>query len=310
MSYHRVAITDGYVAMKLVLVDGSRSIAKLLAGMLEKVGHSVQVFTDGAVALDYMMTQPFDVLVTALEICNVNGFDLCAYARTRNEQGFPTYAIAMSSIQDTPRIIEALDRGADDFTEKTPRIEELVARLRVAERFLKAQHNLIRLATIDPLSGLYNRRAFFEEAARSSIVAEANRAPCAFVMLDIDHFKRINDAFGHDAGDHAIKGVAQIVRQHHARAGRIGGEEFAVFLANCDEGDAYTCAERLRSIIAATPIAIEARTVSITASFGVAAVRGRPDPYDLYKRADEALYLSKSSGRNRVSLFEPRAIPA
>ncbi len=175
--------------------------------MLEKVGHSVQVFTDGAVALDYMMTQPFDVLVTALEICNVNGFDLCAYARTRNEQGFPTYAIAMSSIQDTLRIIEALDRGADDFTEKTPRIEELVARLRVAERFLKAQHNLIRLATIDQLSGLYNRRAFFEEAARSSIVAEPNRASCAFVMLDIDHFKRINDAFGHDAGDHAIKGL-------------------------------------------------------------------------------------------------------
>lgn len=147
--------------MKLVLVDGSKSISKLLAAMLEKAGHCVETFTDGAVALDYMMTKPFDVLVTALEICNVNGFDLCGYARARNDQGFPTYAIAMSSIQDTRRIIEALDRGADDFTGKSPRIEELVARLRVAERFLKAQHNLIRLATIDPLSGLYNRRAFF-----------------------------------------------------------------------------------------------------------------------------------------------------
>ncbi len=296
--------------MKLVLVDGSKSISKLLAAMLEKVGHSVQTFTDGAVALDYMKTQPFDVLVTALEICNVNGFDLCGYARARNDQGFPTYAIAMSSIQDTRRIIEALDRGADDFTEKTPRIEELVARLRVAERFLKAQHNLIRLATIDPLSGLYNRRAFFEEAARAAFVADSSRVPCAFVMLDIDHFKRINDAFGHDAGDDVIKGVAQILRQQHARTGRIGGEEFALFLVDCDAEAACVMAERLRSVLAATPIATEARTVSITASLGIAAGRGRLDPFDLYKRADEALYASKSGGRNCVSLYEPKAISA
>lgn len=296
--------------MKLVLVDGSKSISKLLAAMLEKSGYSVQTFTDGAVALDYMMTQPFDVLVTALEICNVNGFDLCAYARARSDQGFPTYAIAMSSIQDTRRIIEALDRGADDFTEKTPRIEELVARLRVAERFLKAQYKLIRLATIDPLSGLYNRRAFFEEAARTAFVADASRVPCAFVMLDIDHFKRINDAYGHDAGDDVIKGVAQILRQHDAKAGRIGGEEFAVFLSDCDAEGACAFAERLRNVIAATPIAIEARTVSITASLGVAARRGRFDPFELYKRADEALYVSKSAGRNRVSLHEPTALTA
>lgn len=296
--------------MKLVLVDGSKSISKLLAAMLEKVGHSVETFTDGALALDYMMTQSFDVLVTALEICNVNGFDLCGYVRARNDQGFPTYAIAMSSIQDPRRIIEALDRGADDFTEKTPRIEELVARLRVAERFLKAQHNLIRLATVDPLSGLYNRRAFFEEASRAAFVGYAASAPCAFVMLDIDHFKRINDAFGHDAGDDVIKGVAHILRQHHAKAGRIGGEEFALFLSDCDAEAAYALAERLRNVIAATPMAIEARTVSITASVGVAASHGRPDPFELYKQADEALYVSKSEGRNRVSLHEPKALSA
>lgn len=129
-------------------------------------------------------------------------------------------------------------------------------------------------------------------------------------MLDIDHFKRINDAFGHDAGDDVIKGVAQILRQHHARAGRIGGEEFAMFLPDCNEEAACLIAERLRSVVASTPIATESRTVLITASFGIAAGRGRIDPFHLYRLADEALYASKSAGRNCVSVYGTTAMSA
>jgi diguanylate cyclase (GGDEF)-like protein len=214
----------------------------------------------------------------------------------------------MSSSQDTPRIIEALDRGADDFTEKSPRIEELVARLRVAERFLKAQHNLIRLATIDPLSGLYNRRAFFEEAARSSVVAEATRAPCAFVMLDIDHFKRINDGAGHAAGDAVIIEVARRIQAATRGSDfvvRWGGEEFLAALAPMPLDQLNKLAERLLRAIAEAPVRYGSTDIPVTVSIGFANFPLSEELLWLdWERAvnliDMALYVAKAEGRNRA----------
>jgi diguanylate cyclase (GGDEF)-like protein len=182
---------------------------------------------------------------------------------------------------------------------KPPVAEELYARLRVAERFGIMQRELIRLATTDSLTGMYNRRAFFEKAKALGEGANAGALLCA-AMVDIDHFKRINDAHGHEAGDNAICAVANELMRECELVGRLGGEEFAVMLEGHCQADAVAIGERLRVKLAELPIKAGAETVTLTCSFGISEWRHGDTIDSLLKRADMALYEAKMSGRNRV----------
>ena len=272
-----------------------------MTALLEHCGHSVVAFQDGAEALERLKTdETLELVVTALELPGIGGLELCWQARTLANQCRQLYVIAMSSSHDHRRLSEALDSGADDFISKPPNPYELSARLRAAERWLSAQRELIMLATRDGLTGILNRRAFIEQATAAFDRAKDRNTPVSVIMIDIDHFKRINDRFGHDAGDRVIQQLGSIIGRNGALAGRLGGEEFAVLTVGRTEAGAVVEANIIRCEFAQTEFRCDGSPQFVTASFGVAEACAQDCLTQLLQRADHALYAAKDSGRNRV----------
>jgi diguanylate cyclase (GGDEF)-like protein len=166
------------------------------------------------------------------------------------------------------------------------------------------QRDLARMATTDPLSGLLNRRAFFERADEVCSHAAAG-SRLAAIMFDIDHFKRINDTYGHGVGDQVIRAVSSAAASLNEVAGRLGGEEYAILLRDRALPDAIAVAEQLRADIAALDIKSQGHTVKLSCSFGVDEWEFGDTIDDLLRRADVALYQAKSAGRNRVTVYNP-----
>jgi diguanylate cyclase (GGDEF)-like protein len=286
--------------MRVVLVDPSRTVQKIVTRMLEARDHEVRAFTEGREALAYIKADAgVGALVTSAELISMSGMELCWEARLLASCRRPIYIVLMSSNYDRHSLIEALDSGADDFIGKPPVPEELYARLRAAERLALLQGELIRMATTDPLTAMPNRRGFFERAQEACAKAGLGR-PLSAVMVDIDHFKQINDTYGHEAGDEAIRGVARAVMAESGIAGRLGGEEFALLLDGRRLSEATGAAERLRRQLEAMRIDIAGRALSLTCSFGASEWQCGDTIDHLLRRADAALYAAKTGGRNRV----------
>lgn len=284
--------------MRVVLVDPSRTVLKWVTRLLEARDHEVVPFTDGREALARVIADDrVSALITSAAPQSITGVELCWEARLAATNRRPIYVLMMSSNQDWRSVIEALDCGADDFIAKPPVPEELYARLRVAERLDTMQRELILLASTDPLTGALNRRAFFEEAGIACATARAG-APLAAIMVDIDHFKAINDRFGHDAGDKVLRALALACAAECRLTGRLGGEEFALVLDGRDAAQAAVVAERLR--IAASELDVDIDGVAVTCSIGVSEWRSGDTVDRLLKRADVALYQAKAQGRDRV----------
>jgi diguanylate cyclase (GGDEF)-like protein len=196
-------------------------------------------------------------------------------------------------------LVEALDSGADDFIGKPPMAEELYARLRAAERISSMQRELVRLATIDPLTGLYNRRGFFEQAMEACARTVPDGSVSA-IVIDVDNFKHINDSYGHEIGDEALRACASAARLDEAVVGRLGGDEFALLLEGRTQPQAIEIAEDLRLRLAARPIDTGRDRITLTWSVGVGEGRPGETVDQILARADAALYAAKSAGRNRV----------
>lgn len=286
--------------MRVVLVDPSQTVLKLVGRLLEARNDEVRTFTDGRLALDYIKSDPdVGVVITSTEPLSISGLELCWEVRLLASTQRPIYVILMSASSDQSKAIEALDAGADDFIGKPPEPDKLYARLRAAERLAAMQRELIRLATIDSLTGVYNRRAFFEKAKEMCARAAAG-TPLSAIMLDIDHFKRINDRYGHDVGDEAISVVAREVMVERSAVGRLGGEEFAVLLEGRDIAQAAAIAEALRLRLAHLELETSSDKVTVACSLGVGQWKAGDTIDRLLKRADVALYKAKTGGRNRV----------
>ncbi len=162
---------------------------------------------------------------------------------------------------------------------------------------------LVRLAQMDPLTDVYNRRAFLTLLDRAVSLAQRRNAKVPLLLIDLDHFKHINDTFGHMQGDVALRhfvDVASSVIRREDVLGRLGGEEFAVFLPGTDRTGALDLAERLRCAVAASALEAQGKRIVLTASIGVAECAGREDIEAALHRADEAMYRAKAQGRNRV----------
>ena len=283
--------------MRIVVVDPSRTILKAVSRLLEDDGHAVSAFSEGREALDYIKSAPdVSVLMTSAELASMSGLELCWEARLLSGRDRALYIILMSSNAEQSAVVNALDSGADEFIRKPPVREELYARLRTAERLLRQQRELIVLANLDSLTGAFNRRAFFE---KTGDFADAGRRFAA-VMFDIDHFKDVNDTYGHNVGDQVLRVIGGEARRDKAILGRLGGEEFAIVLEGSSLEAATRYAEELRDKLAALSFESEGQTFSVTASFGVAERAAQESIDLLLKRADAALYQAKRGGRNRV----------
>ncbi|HOV04011.1 MAG TPA: diguanylate cyclase [Kaistiaceae bacterium] len=287
--------------MEILLIEPSRVGRKMMGQMLEQRGDVVHPFALGGEALDHLRKHPeIEVIITSVEIQGICGLELCWEARVLSNSRNPLYIVVMSSNWERRKAIEALDSGADDFIQKPPDRDELFARLRAADRLLRTQRENHRLARTDPLTGAFNRRHFFDQLRQEIETHGAD--PLSVVLMDIDHFKKVNDTYGHDVGDLVICQVAGLLIHADGVFGRIGGEEFAWLLPRCSEAAAVEKAERIRRAVEGMTIGTELGPLNVTCSFGVACRLQAETAGSLVKRADEALYGAKHSGRNAVAM--------
>jgi two-component system cell cycle response regulator len=246
----------------------------------------------------------------------LNGVELCARVRART--GMPyVYVLLLSSRNEKKDKLEGLQAGADDYLTKPFDAEELQARLFVGERILRLQDQLLSgrdalqfQATHDPLTGLANRGEILSLVTRELSRSERTQASTGVIMCDIDHFKQVNDSYGHLTGDAILRGVASqlnaLLRPYDS-IGRYGGEEFVVLAPLSDVNGTLGVAERIRTGIESAKFETPAGELRMTMSLGVA-VREHghsPGTEDMLQAADAALYRAKAAGRNRVEVATP-----
>jgi diguanylate cyclase (GGDEF)-like protein len=177
----------------------------------------------------------------------------------------------------------------------------------------RLQDELARLEVVDPLLDVVNRRGFFGALAPWMALARRPGAPTALLVFDLDQFKRVNDGYGHPAGDVVLRTLVDVCKRQlrdSDQLGRLGGVEFAILLPRTSQDDAAMVAERMRAAIAATKVKVDRAMIALTASFGVTTIRADDSSVTLLARADEALRAAKGAGRDRVALAPPPAVPA
>ncbi len=288
--------------MHIALVEPSRVTQKIVMTRLEKHGHRITAFADTAAVIDRVREdETIACVITSLETAPIGGLELCWELRALSGERRPLAILVMSSDRGRRDLGEVLDCGADDFMAKPPDPDELNARLRTAERVLYLQRRLIEQADTDPLTQLLNRRAFTRQAGEAM-----DRLPVGISMtamlLDIDHFKGINDQHGHDAGDLIIRAVADVLRETGAIAARIGGEEYALCLPDSTVVTAGVVAHQIRTRCARLHQARGDIPCPFTVSIGLCEWARGEGVDALLRRADIGLYASKRGGRNRVSV--------
>jgi two-component system chemotaxis response regulator CheY len=216
-----------------------------------------------------------------------------------------TYIILLTSMDSKGSYLEGMDAGADDFITKPFDEEHLAARLRVAERILALHKKLHIEATHDRLTGVLNRAAIVDYLQRELARAGRQNFGIGVILADLDHFKRVNDTYGHPAGDKVLQEAARRMKaalRPYDRIGRYGGEEFLLIASGCDWSEAKALAERIRSSICKGTVNNgSSEAIAMTASLGVVISGNGGENVDtLIAAADEALYRAKKAGRNRV----------
>jgi two-component system chemotaxis response regulator CheY len=299
--------------LKILIAEDQAPTALFLRRILERSGHEVTVATDGEAAWQQVQDGDAPLLISDWVMPGIDGPELCRRIRTMDRPGY-LYVILLTSRDRHVDKLEGLRAGADDFLVKPPDPDELAVRLEVAERIIAVHERLARqhallaeLATIDELTGVRNRRQFREDLEMHTSMAIRTGLPLSLIMLDVDHFKQYNDSYGHRAGDELLQTLAALLRasvREHDLLARYGGEEFAIVLPSTGADPARLVAERLRATLAGHPWPLR----PVTASFGVATATPRSlgAAATLVDQADQALYWSKRSGRNRASHYHDR----
>lgn len=299
---------------KVLVADDSLMMRRLLESCLCDWGYQVVTARDGGEAWDLLSSaDPPRIAILDWMMPVHSGLELCQLVRGQERVNY-TYVILLTSKSLREEIVEGLSAGADDYVVKPFDRHELEVRIRAGRRIvdlqaalLAAQEALRVQATRDPLLGIWNRASILEILDRELARACREQRPLGLAMLDVDHFKEVNDTFGHQIGDAILVEVASRV-QAAVRAydsfGRYGGEEFLLVLPGCDQAGLESHADRLRQTLAASPFVGGGQEVSLTASFGLSvAAPGRPMTSDqLISAADDALLTCKRLGRNRVVL--------
>ena len=294
----------------ILIVDDRAASNEHIAAMLS-AEHRPEIEADPSAALFRAAEGNFDLLIISLAFESFDGLRLCSQVRSLDRtRNVPILAIA--DADNNARLVRGLEIGVTDYLTRPIDKNELLARVRTQIRRKRYTERLrdnvqmsIEMAITDALTGLYNRR-YMESHVGTLVEQATTRAkPLTVLVLDIDHFKSINDTYGHDAGDDVLREFAIRIRKSIRGidlACRYGGEEFVVVMPETDLAVATMVAERLRRRIASEPFLIEkgTRSIDVTISIGIAALGRDDNPASVIKRADQALYRAKRDGRNRV----------
>jgi two-component system, cell cycle response regulator len=307
---------------KIFLVEQPGPAAERLKQNLNEAGYECTLAPEPAKAAELAGEGAFDLVVISLALSGIDALRMCSSMRTQPS----TRQMPLLLIVDEERTVplaRGLEIGVNDYLVRPVHKAELLARVRSQIRRKRFQDRLrdfyrksVTLSATDALTGLHNRRFLDAHLDATLRRAAEDDKPTTFVMIDIDHFKSVNDTYGHAVGDEVLKAVGE--RMQRSLRGsdtlsRMGGEEFGAILNNADSSSSLPVAERLRQIVSATPIKIshEKGEVTVTVSLGMATAKpGELGVLELVRRADDALYASKRSGRNKVTVAGQRVAAA
>jgi two-component system, cell cycle response regulator len=298
MSATTVLIADDSLVIRAVVRDG-----------LENEGYRVVEAVDGLAAVELCRADPPDVVLLDVEMPGLDGYQVLTELKGDSElRDIPVVFLTSRSTMDD--VVSGLRGGAHDYLKKPFEGAELLARVAAATHVKEVQDELQErnaaleeLSRIDSLTGLYNRRYLDQELARRHSDSLRHGYPLSVVLLDVDHFKLVNDTYGHAAGDQVLRAFAgRLHRQLRAGdvGGRWGGEEFLLILPHTDLEGAFAVAERIRSATAAEPVRADGQSIPVTVSGGCAL-----GPFGsseaMVKLADARLYQAKLAGRNQIA---------
>lgn len=288
---------------------------KILEKTLTKEGHEVVSVENGRKAFDLFKQRFFPIILTDWMMPEMDGIDLCRAVRNHQASGY-VFVIILTAKDSKDDIVTGLNSGADDYVHKPFNPSELKARIKTCMRILElerslkeANENIKILSITDPLTKSYNRGYILEYLPKEVNRAIRYERALSLVLCDIDHFKKVNDTYGHQAGDQVliefVESIKQSIRQDLDWIARYGGEEFLIVLPETSPEGAWFLAERLRNRISKHKIIFQGNAIHITSSFGIsgfdsATSDGNISSESLINTADKYLYQCKLEGRNRV----------
>ncbi len=295
--------------VKILVVDDEADATRLFYEVFTRKGYEVIEAPDGQTGLRLAQEKNPDVILLDIDLPDINGFEVCRLLKTDPATANIPIIFVSAHFMDENSKVKALSIGGNDFITKPYSIPELAARVGVMVRIRKAEDALRLQSVTDSLTGLYNRRFMFERFEEELSRAKRHGMSMACVVIDLDHFKKVNDEYGHLAGDTVLRNVSELLLQHARMEDfpcRYGGEEFLLILPQTNTAGALTLAERIRESLEKKAIRTDEGLIHITMSAGIAAYpeNGGETSDDLLHLADTALYQAKERGRNLVVISE------
>ena len=312
--------------LRILAVDDDPAILTVLRGLLTAAGHTVTTVGSGKEALEAAVRFHPQLVIADLNMPQMDGIELCRALRS-SQIGKSMHMLVLTAFEDEEHLVQAFEAGVDDYMVKPLRPRTLSARLRAAQRLLHMQEEherhvaemrslaselalnnrrLQQAAMTDSLTGLPNRRCAIDRLEQEWAGARRRGSPLSCIVIDVDHFKTVNDTYGHDAGDALLRHIAGVLRSSARLPDavcRIGGEEFIVICPDTVIADAHKLAERLRAAVSGNALKFDALQLSCTISLGAASADAAINsPTDLLRKADQAVYLAKKDGRNITRL--------
>jgi len=301
----------------LLIIDDSANIRQQVTETITRnqLFQNVLQASSGVEGFKLLVSNHVDIILCDIEMPGIDGLKFLALLQSREElKDKPV--IMLTSHDDVATKVRGLESGASDYITKPFEPAELVARLKVhlqlktlQDELRRSNRLLLELSQTDPLTRLCNRRSLTEMLESELNRCQRNLAPCSLIMCDIDHFKKVNDEYGHQAGDNVLVIIAELLQEHlrpYDLAARYGGEEFCLVLPETNLNHAEEVAERIRTRVESYGFSGNLSALKLTLSLGVASVSGGriKTEDELIRLADEALYLAKNNGRNRVETMQ------
>lgn len=293
---------------RILVVEDDPFSQTILKDALERSGYAVVLAENGRIAFDLCQQEHFPLIITDWVMPEMDGIEFCRAVRGMPSEHY-VFILLLTSLDKKDELIAGLDAGADEYLVKPVHEIELAARLKAARRILDLETSLKQLALHDQLTGSYNRGYLDRQLSKEIQRSWRYGHPLSILLADIDHFKAVNDRYGHQAGDQVLREfvdrIGRSIRKENDWIARYGGEEFVIVLPETASAGGLVVAERIRNLIADSTVIVQGAAIDVTVSLGVVTIEDTSlieelSLDDILGKADACLYRAKEAGRNRV----------